>query len=354
MAEGRKRLPRGVVPAALLAGLLAGHFIVAGLDNAYFEQVLILMGVNIVLAVSLNLINGFTGQLHLGHAGFMAIGAYVAAGIAVYAGTPLVAFFAETLHLPLLIARAIFFALVLVAGGLTAALAALVVGIPTLHLRGDYLAIATLGFGEIVRIVILNIEAVGGARGFSILSRKYDLRFDSIFLLYAVVLLTIVVIAHLVYSTRGRAYLAVRDDEIAAEAVGLNPTRVKTEAFTVAAFFGGVAGVLFSLSQGYVNPESFNIMRSVEVVVFVVLGGLGSITGSVLAASALTIFTELFRAFADYRLIVYSIVLIAMMILRPQGLLGMRELRLADFRGVWRRVRERLGRGADEEKGAGR
>lgn len=331
LSEKVRGLPRGVLPLVAVAALFAFDRAVAGLDNAYLVQVLVLVGINIILAVSLNLINGFTGQLSIGHAGFMAIGAYVAAAVSVYAGAEIQAVLHESLHLPMVLARVTFFVIVVVAGGLSAAIAGVLIGIPTLRLRGDYLAIATLGFGEIIRIIILNIDAVGGARGFSVVPSNYDydVRFEGIFETYAMVLLTIVAIAHLTYSTRGRAYVAVKNDEIATESLGISATRVKTEAFVVAAFFGGVAGVLFSQSQGYVHTNSFTFLRSVEVLVFVVLGGMGSITGSIVAATVLTIVPEAFRAFSEYRMVSYALVMIAMMVWRPQGLFGRSEITIS-------------------------
>ena len=336
LSEKVARLPRGVLPLLAVAGLFLFDRAVAGLDNAYLTQVFVLVGINIILAVSLNLINGFTGQLSIGHAGFMAIGAYVAAAVSVYFGAEIQAFFVESIGLPMVLARAAFFCIVVATGGLSAALAGILVGIPTLRLRGDYLAIATLGFGEIIRIIILNIDAVGGARGFSVVPSDYDydVRFEGIFEVYAMVLLTIVAVAHLAYSIRGRAYIAVKNDEIATESLGISATRVKIEAFVVAAFFGGVAGVLFSQSQGYVHTNSFTFLRSVEALVFVVLGGMGSITGSVVAAIVLTIVPELFRAFSEYRMVSYALVLIAMMVWRPQGLFGRSEITL-DRIGRW-------------------
>lgn len=331
LEEKLRGLPRGALPVMALVFLFAFDRAVAGFDNAYVAQVLVLVGINIILAVSLNLINGFTGQLSIGHAGFMAIGAYIAAALSVYGGAEMQAFFHESLHLPMALSRALFFFAVVLAGGLSAAVAGVLVGIPTLRLRGDYLAIASLGFGEIIRIIILNIDAVGGARGFSVVPSNYDydVRFEGIFETYAMVLLTIVAVWHLAYSTRGRAYVAVKNDEIATESLGISATLVKTEAFVVAAFFGGVAGVLFSQSQGYVHTNSFTFLRSVEVLVFVVLGGMGSITGSIVAAIVLTIVPELFRAFSEYRMVSYALVMIAMMIWRPQGLFGRSEISLA-------------------------
>jgi branched-chain amino acid transport system permease protein len=310
--------------------------------NPYYLTILARIGVAALAAASLQLVNGFTGQFSIGHAGFMAVGAYVSAALSVYAGAGWLAALAEALPPPL--ARSLYFPLPLVAGGLAAAAAGLVVGIPALRLRGDYLAIATLGFGEIIRIAILNVDAVGGARGFSLASAAHpgvDLRYESVGAIYAVALLSLLVIARLVYARGGLAFRAVREDETAAESVGVATTRVKVEAFVVSSFFGGVAGALFAHSEGYVHTNSFSFLRSFEIVVFVVLGGLGSLSGAVLAAAALTAAPELLRGLGEWRMILYSLLLIAMMLVRPQGLLGRRELVPG-----WLRARGGGGRGA--------
>jgi branched-chain amino acid transport system permease protein len=322
--------------AALLVGLDAGlpHVL-----NPYYLTILTRIGVAILAAVSLQLVNGFTGQFSIGHAGFMAVGAYVSAALSVYLGAGWLVALAAVLPAPL--ARALYFPLPLVAGGLAAALAGLAVGIPALRLRGDYLAIATLGFGEIIRIAILNVDAVGGARGFSLTSAAQpaaDLRYDGLGAIYAVVALSVLVIARLVYSTGGLAFRAVREDETAAESVGVATTRVKVEAFVVSSFFAGVAGALFAHSEGYVHTNSFAFLRSFEIVVFVVLGGLGSISGAILAATVLTAAPEVLRGLGEWRMILYSLLLIVTMILRPQGLMGQREF--GPFRWLATRPRQ--------------
>lgn len=305
--------------------------------NPYYATIVLRIGIAVIAAVSLQLVNGFTGQFSIGHAGFMAIGAYVSAAFSVYLG----AGWLEMLLglVPATLARAVYYPFALAAGGLAAAVAGLVVGIPALRLRGDYLAIATLGFAEVIRIAILNVDAVGGARGFSLASSSHptaDLRFEGFGTVYGVMLLAIVVIARLVYSSGGLSFRAVREDEIAAASIGVPTTRVKVEAFVVASFFAGVAGALFAHSEGYVHTNSFSFLRSFELVAFVVLGGLGSITGAVLAAAVLTAAPELLRGFGEWRMILYSLLLIVTMLVRPQGLLGTRELDLG-----W--LRRRLG-----------
>jgi branched-chain amino acid transport system permease protein len=282
----------------------------------------------VLAAVSLQLVNGFTGQFSIGHAGFMAVGAYVSAAVSVYLGAEGLA--ALSGSLPPSLARALYFPLPLAAGGAAAALAGLAVGIPALRLRGDYLAIATLGAGEIIRIAILNVDAVGGARGFSLASSAHpaiDLRFESLGAVYAVAALTVLALSRLVYAGGGLAFRAVREDETAAAAIGIATTRVKVEAFLVSSFFAGVAGALFAHSEGYIHTNSFSFVRSFEIVVFVVLGGLGSITGAIVAAAALTAAPELLRGLGEWRMILYSLLLVGTMIVRPQGLLGTVELR---------------------------
>jgi branched-chain amino acid transport system permease protein len=315
------------IVAAVLVGLAILDAVAPRLLNPYYVTILSRIGIAVIAAVSLQLVNGFTGQFSIGHAGFMAIGAYASAALSVYAGAAVLE--AATQVVPLTVARMVYFPIALVFGGIVAALAGIVVAVPALRLRGDYLAIATLGAGEIIRIAILNIDAVGGARGFSLASSVHpaiDLRFESLAGVFGVALITITALARLVYSGGGLAFRAVRDDEIAAESTGIATTRVKVEAFLVASFFAGVAGALFAHSEGYIHTNSFGFVRSFELVAFVVLGGLGSLTGAIIAAATLTALPELLRGIGEWRMVLYSLLLIATMILRPQGLLGQREL----------------------------
>jgi branched-chain amino acid transport system permease protein len=287
--------------------------------NPYLTQIVCLIGINIIMAVSLNLINGHTGQFSIGHAGFMAIGAYTSAVITVHLHDPVISYF-SFVYPPII--HHLFFVGALLTGGLFAAVAGLLVGIPTLRLRGDYLAITTLGFGEIIRVIILNLDFVGGARGFGGIPEL-----SNFFWIYLFVIITITVIANLVNSAKGKALLAIREDEIAAESIGIHTSRYKTIAFTLGAFFAGIGGGLFAHLITYLHTNSFTFLRSIEFIVMVVLGGLGSITGSILAATVLTILPELLRVASEWRMVIYSLLLIVMMILRPQGILGMRELR---------------------------
>ncbi len=302
--------------------------------NPYVLQIITLCGVNIILAVSLNLINGFTGQFSLGHAGFMAVGAYVSAAFTFYLARDWSAAL-TTWGVPEFLAVAALFLAALFLGGIVAAVVGFLVGLPSLRLRGDYLAIVTLGFGEIIRVIILNIEAVGAARGFSDIPSWSNLTWV---LLWTAV--TIAVVWNVVHSTHGRAFISVREDEIAAEALGIDTTRYKVIAFVVGAFFAGVAGGLFAHYLAYVHTNSFTFIKSIEIVIMVVLGGMGSITGSIMAAIILTLLPEVLRPVKDYRMVLYSFLLILLMISRPQGLMGMREL---DPRALLARLR---GRGA--------
>jgi len=276
----------------------------AGILNPYYTQILVFIGINTILTIGLNLINGFNGQFSLGHAGFMAIGAYVSA------------YLTAKLHMPS-------FALALILGGLAAAFMGVVIGLPTLRLKGDYLAIATLGFGEIIRVCILNIKEVGAATGLIGIPKYTDL-----FNVLLITALVIIIARNFINSTHGRACISIREDEIAAEAMGINTTKYKVIAFAMGAFFAGVAGALFAHYLMYINPSSFTFMKSVEILVMVTLGGLGSITGSVVAAILLTILSEVLRAVGELRMIIYSALLIVLMLYRPQGLLGTNELSL--------------------------
>lgn len=287
-------------------------------DYAYHIQVLVLIGINAIMAVSLNLINGITGQFSIGHAGFMAIGGYVAAACTFYGDPFLSQWGGAVLPAPLL--ETGWFLIALLLGGVIAALAGCLVGIPSLRLRGDYLAIATLGFGEIIRVVILNLEVVGGARGFPGIAERANF-----FWVYLFLLLTTWIIRNIVRSPKGKAFLAIREDEIAAASIGIATTRVKVTAFMIGAFFAGIGGGLFAHFITYLHTNTFTFTKSIEYVAMVVLGGMGSITGAILAAALLTALPELLRAASEYRMILYSLLLIVMMLVRRQGLLGQAE-----------------------------
>ena len=305
--------------AAILA--LAGlQMQLASWIGAYYYKIVILAGINIILAVSLNLINGITGQFSIGHAGFYAIGAYTSASLVYYGEAwirGMVAF------LPRIGQDAILLLSGIAVAAIAAGIAGLAVGIPSLRLRGDYLAIVTLGFGEIIRVLILNIEAIGGARGFSDIPVLSDFFFFWVFLF---VFVTVSVIRNLVNSSYGRAFVSIRDDEIAAEAMGVDTTRFKVLSFVISSMFAGIGGSLFGHYTGYLNPSSFTFVTSFYLIIMIVVGGLGSIHGSILGAVLITVVLELFRSLSEFRLVGFSILLILVMLYRPQGLMGIWEL----------------------------
>lgn len=351
----------GVLLIAVCQPLLSAEASV----SAYVRRVVILAGINITLAVSLNLINGVTGQFSIGHGGFMAIGAYVASAVTVFGGTaleraaaggaldpaqPVLNLFLVDTGGPLgagVVLRAqAWFVCSLLVGGLAAALAGIVVGLPTLRLRGDYLAIATLGFGEIIKVILLNTDALGGASGFTGRAPFYKIpAYTNFANVYLTALVCILAVTTLKRSTHGRALLAVREDEIAAEAVGIDTTRYKVLAFAVSALFAGLAGGLLAHLQGSIIPRMFDFMRSIEVITMVVLGGSGSTTGCVLAATVLTVLPERLRELGEWRMILYAEILVVMMLVRRQGLLGSRELASRDWRNLGLFLRTRGLRG---------
>jgi branched-chain amino acid transport system permease protein len=279
----------------------------------YLLNILLMAGINVVLAVSLNMVNGYTGQFSLGHAGFMAVGAYGSAAITQIQGKALL----NSLGFLGAAAPVVLFCVALLAGGLLAALAGLAVGLPSLRLRGDYLAIVTLGFGEIIRVLIQNTEALGGARGLSGIPSYTTLGWT-----WAIAAVGIYCVGSLVRSTYGRGFLAVRDDEIAAEAMGIPTTRYKVTAFVIGSFFAGLSGGLYAHMIRYISPEGFSFIKSVDVVVMVILGGMGSTAGVTLAAVLLTFLNEVLRQMQEYRMVAFSLLLIVLMIARPQGLIG--------------------------------
>jgi len=308
-------------------GIVAGLFVVNGLFSGslvpgvsispYFLQVICLAGINIVLAVSLNLINGFTGQFSIGHAGFMAIGAYSSAYFTVTFGDRIQKALG---FLPGFGRESLLLLMGLSIAALLAAIAGFIVGVPSLRLRGDYLAIVTLGFGEIIRVFILNIDAVGGARGFSGIPKL-----SNFFWIYLFAAATILVVYRIVHSSFGRTLVAIREDEIAAEAMGVHTTRAKVISFVVSSAMAGVAGGLFAHYLMYIHTNSFTFLKSFEIIIMIVIGGLGSISGSVLGAVLFIGLTEGLREFAQYRMILFSLLLIVIMIVRPQGILGHKE-----------------------------
>lgn len=257
----------------------------------------------IILATSLNLISGITGQLSLGHAGFMAIGAYMAAVVVVKFQGPLI--------------------LALLAGAVVSAIAGFLIGLPTLRLNGDYLAIATLGLGEIVRIVFLNMEYVGGASGFSV---PKTINWTWAFWL---MVLSVIIIRNFTNSTHGRACISIRENEIAADVMGINTTKYKIIAFTIGAFFAGLAGGIYANYLYIIQPGTFSFLKSIDILVMVVLGGLGSLTGSIVGAVFMTVISAALSGWPEWRLVITGILLVLMMMFKPTGLLGTKEFSLS-------------------------
>ena len=327
-----------LVPILGLIGTIVVAKCVEVSFNEYIQLLLIYCAINVILATSLNLVNGFTGQFSLGHAGFMATGAYSSAWLSTKVSLFSGPF--QFLNFP-------FYAVV---GGIIAALAGFIVGLPSLRLKGDYLAIVTLGFGEIIRVLLLNTEAIGGARGMYAIPGVQAVRFDfgdsylefsSFFINFSLTLawtfFTVLILYRLINSTHGRTFKSVRDDEVAAEAMGINTTQVKVRAFLISSFFAGIAGSIFAHAANYLNPATFQFIKSVDVVIMVVLGGMGSFSGSILAAIFVTILPELLRPIQEYtgydlRMVIYSLSLILLMILRPKGLFGSSEIS-----DIWRK-----------------
>lgn len=308
-----------LINITLITALLAFTYVamVQGFFLSYAITIFMLCGINSILAVSLNMATGYLGQLPLGHAGFMAVGAYTA-GIYLKR-TPIATYMSEgntAATIPYIV-------MALVLSAVVAGIVGILIGVPALRLKGDYLAIITLGFGEIIRVILQNIDSVfgqtvtGGTSGL-----KQIPKFTNMFIVMVCVVVTITVIHMVMQSRQGRAILAIRDNEIAAESCGINTTYYKVMAFSLSASFAGVAGALYAGYVGLLQPTNFGFMRSIEILVMVVLGGMGSMIGSVISATVLTTLPQLLLAFDTYRMVVYSIVLILVMNFRPKGLMG--------------------------------
>lgn len=279
--------------------------------NRHFKSLIVPVGVNIILAVSLNLVTGFLGELSLGHAGFMAVGAFTGAVFTLNTDLP---GFAE-------------FLIAILLGGIVAAVFGFLIGVPVLRLRGDYLAIVTLAFGEIIRSVINTMTFPGGKdEAGKLIMNKGTMGLSGIETysnytwVYIAVIITIVAVANFVKSRHGRIITSIRDNIIAAESIGIKTSRYKIMAFVFAAFFAGVAGVIGGHNVSVIKPSSYGYSRSIDILVFVVLGGMGSIRGSIIAAIVLTLLPEMLRPIKDYRMLMYAVVLIAMMIFNNSNL----------------------------------
>ena len=291
---------------ALIAFVILTVLMQTGVFSGYISNMILLICINCILAISLNLTTGILGELCLGHAGFMAVGAYSCALFVMHSGLP----------------PALGFPLGLIIGSLVGGLVGFLVGLPALKLRGDYLAIITLGFGQIIAIILRSMKSVtGGARGLIGIPNLTNFNY-----VYWLMILEIFIIYALIHSRHGRAITAIRDDDIAAAAAGINVYKYKMLAFIFSAAFAGLAGGLFAHYQSILVPNKFDFNYSIDIMVMVVFGGMGSLTGSVLSATILTLTSQLLHAFSSYKILIYSVLLIIMMIFRPQGLLGNREI----------------------------
>jgi len=298
----------------LLSVLLAVGFVLSfaipqfDLVNPYYQLIIMYVGINIILSVSLNLVNGYMGEFSVGHAGFMAVGAYIGALL-------------STRVFPADLAPWLFPITVLVAG-LGTALVGLVVAIPSFKTRGDYLAIVTIAFLMIVKSVIENIEAIGGPRGIPGIYKLTTMPWT-----YVWTLLALWVIRNFVYSNYGRGVLSIREDEIASDLMSVNTRQVKLLTFVISSFFAGVAGALFAHLLQFISPRVFDIVKSTDILIMVYLGGIGSIAGSILGATIFTVLLEVLRPLQELRFVFMPLVLVLLMIYRPRGIMGLREFR---------------------------
>jgi len=317
-------------PVFMIAGL--GFCIAASTFeflDLYLQLILIYVGINIILTVSLNLINGYMGEFSVGHAGFMAMGAYIASLLTVHVIPPSV--------------QNLLFPLAILAGGIGAGLIGFLVAIPSFKTRGDYLAIVTLAFCMIVKSVLENIDAVGGPRGLLGMEKLTTLPW-----VFFWTVLSVWVIRNLVYSNFGRGVLSIREDEIASDLMSVDTRQVKIIAFVVSSFFAGIAGGLFAHALQFINPRMFDILKSTDILIMVYLGGIASIAGSIIGAVIYTILLEILRPLGVWRMVLMPLMLVLLMIYRPRGIMGMRETRL--FEPLHDLVTEKLWR--NKKKGA--
>ena len=312
----------------ILAIVLPVVLMRAGLIDAYTTRILTMGGVNAIMAMSVNMIVGITGQLSLGQAGFLAIGAYACIFFNIDIGLPL----------PLAVLCAV----------LVTTFSGFLIGFPVLKLSGDYLAIVTLGFGEIIRVVFINLRTLTGGPNGRSFTTNMVLNGELAFVVTTTTLIIILaLLQNFLRSTYGRAIKACREDEIAAHANGIDIFRYKMIGFVIAAFIAGFGGCLFALAVGFVRPDVAQFIRSIEFLIFVVLGGMGSMTGAILSAYVLTYLQEFLRFLQDYRLLIYPVLLIIFMLFRPKGLLGMKEFSfIGCIDSVSRRFVRRVGKGA--------
>lgn len=310
------------IAVGAVALVVVNILVATGSLDSYYTSVLGVVGINIILTTSLNLINGITGQLSIGHAGFMAVGAYTAGILSMHFQTPLV--------------------VNILAAFAAAAIVGVLIGLPTLRLRGDYLAIATLGFGEIIRVVIQNLKITGGA--FGLIGIEW---IDNFFYIEIVAIVSVIIIWRIVNSAPGRALVAIREDEIAAETMGINTTAYKVMAFAIGSAFAGVAGALFAHRMAFISPSDFTFLKSIDVLVMVVLGGLGSLTGAIISAVSLSLLPEFLRVIDEWRMVIYPLLLVVVMLFRPQGLLGTKEVHFGAISAALQRLKSLFVKGEE-------
>ncbi len=297
-----------VLPGALaiVAAVVPFVLIQINLLDGYSAQILIMCAINAIMALSVNIICGITGQLSLGQAGFMALGGYATILLT------------DTAHLPLPVS--------IILAALITAFFGFLIGFPTLRLEGDYLAIVTLAFGEIIRVVLVNLkDLTGGPNGKQFNTTLTFFDGPAFFVITGILILIIILLQNFIRSTYGRAILAVREDEVAANANGIGVFKYKMIGFVIASFVAGIGGALYVSRIGFIKPDQASFTKSIDYLIFVVLGGMGSTTGAILAAYVLTFLQEVLRFLKDFRLLIYPVVLIIVMIFRPQGLLGTKE-----------------------------
>lgn len=298
----------------LISGMQAGGFLSQmagqprGIIRSHWSSVINFICINIVLAVSLNITVGCLGQINLGHAGFMSVGAYTAA---LFLKSGIIPGFPG-------------YIVALILGGLAAAGIGVLIGIPALRLKGDYLAIITLGFGEIIRVLIQYFKFTGGAQGLQGIPKM-----QSFGVIYFITAACVAMMFSIMTGRHGRVVLAIREDEIAAEATGVATTRAKIFAFSLSAFYAGIAGGMYAANIGAITAKYFDYNQSINILVMVVLGGMGSFTGATLSAIVLTMLPELLRGLNEFRMILYALILICLMLFRPTGLLGRKEFQIS-------------------------
>lgn len=309
---GLDKKKRNILAIGLV--ILAGLLPLILMNNTYALRTAVIVLIYMVLALSLNFVIGFAGQLSLGHSAFYAIGAYTTAILTVNYGVP--------------------FWIALVLSAVVSAVFGLLLGIPTLRLKGDYLAITTIGFSEILRLVLINWASftrgpagIPGIPSPKIFGFTLSTNTSYYYILYILALFTIFISYRLINSRLGRGLIAIKDDEIAAEAMGINPTFLKIMAFVLGAAIAGLAGGVFASFIHYVNPDNFTYMESVVILTMVVLGGVGSIPGVIVGATVLAILPEALRGISTYRYAIYGILLVMMMIVRPQGIISAASLK---------------------------